>query len=438
MIEHLPIEIITEILKKLPTNDLLSVSRVSKRFFELSTDPSLWKNFSIEYETQEILKSKLKVPRFRKLKRLIWLKTEHERIKSNAEDLKTILELLKPIDLQELHLFNLNLYKIDKELLSEVINKVETVIIGDYVNIDDDQILRIMETIPKGNLKCLHVMNVNFGNIDLEILALAINSLESFEANFCHFEKDQIQALFLKMANETKLKNLTFCPSDRKILEDIPANILGSAFNNLQNLCLDRGDLTREQLFRIFEKMSVKTKLLKMFLPMTIPRLALPIPGNVLSKAINNLEVFIAPKSYFSQEQMKMILEEVAEPTSKLKELDLRFSELLPELSLDCLRAVMLKLTNNTFKFKIQLKVIQNFDETIKKIRQELEEKEADQASMDQIKKKLRRLREVLFRQITMHKNKIHEPLVMNSNLDQSLINCMLIGKSLSIIISED
>ena len=184
--------------------------------------------------------------------------------------------------------------------------------------------------------------------------------------------------------------------------------------------------------------MSVKTKLLKMFLPMTIPRLALPIPGNVLTKAINNLEVFIAPKSYFSQEQMKMILEEVAEPTSKLKELDLRFSEFLPELSLDCLRAVMLKLTNNTFKFKIQLKVIQNFDETIKKIRQELEEKEADQASMNQIKKKLRRLREVLFRQITMHNNKLHEPLVMNSNLDQSLINCMLIGKSLSIIISED
>ena len=93
------------------------------------------------------------------------------------------------------------------------------------------------------------------------------------------------------MANETKLKNLTFCPSVRKILEDIPASILSSAFNNLQNLFLDHGDLTREQLFRIFEKMSVKTKLLKMFLPMTIPRLALPIPGNVLSKAINNLEV---------------------------------------------------------------------------------------------------------------------------------------------------
>merc|ERR1712025_98855 len=98
----------------------------------------------------------------------------------------------------------------------------------------------------------------------------------------------------------------------------------------------------------------------------------------------------------------------------------------------------MLKLTNNTFKFKIQLKVIQNFDETIKKIRQELEEKEADQASMNQIKKKVRRLREVLFRQITMHNNKLHESLVMNSNVDQSLINCMLIGKSLSIIISED
>ena len=100
MIQHLPAEIITEVLKKLPTNDLLSVSRVSKRFFELSTVPSLWKNFEIKYTTLEILISKLKLPRFRKLHGLN-ITDCRRNFEFQAKDLKTILDLLKPIALQQ-------------------------------------------------------------------------------------------------------------------------------------------------------------------------------------------------------------------------------------------------------------------------------------------------------------------------------------------------
>ena len=53
----------------------------------------------------------------------------------------------------------------------------------------------------------------------------------------------------------------------------------------------------------------------------------------------------------------------------------------MPELSLDCLRAINLKLSNNTLRIRK------------KEIRQELEleQKEADQASLNQIRKKPRR-----------------------------------------------
>ena len=127
--------------------------------------------------------------------------------------------------------------------------------------------------------------------------------------------------------------------------------------------------------------MSVKTNLQTMFLRTVKPVLDLPIQGNVLSKAINNLEVFTAPKVYFSQAHMKKILEDVTEPTSKLERLDIGFTEPMPELSLDCLRAFLLKLSNNTLRIRK------------KEIRQELEleQKEADQASLNQIKKKPRR-----------------------------------------------
>ena len=144
---------------------------------------------------------------------------------------------------------------------------------------------------------------------------------------------------------------------------------------------MDIGDLSREQLFWIFEKMSVKTNLQTMFLRTVKPILDLPIQGNVLSKAINNLEVFFATKFCFSQAQMKKILEDVTEPTSKLRKLSIGFTEHMPQLSPDCLRAINLKLSNNTLQIRK------------KEIRQklELEEKEADQASLNQIKKKPRR-----------------------------------------------
>ena len=137
MIEELPSEVVIEILKNLPTNDLLSISLVSKRFFELSTDPLLWRNFEIQYATPDILGAKLKVPRFRKLRALQisnfelmpFLEDESEEGRRNftAEELKTILELLKSIDLKELHLSHLNLHEIDKELLSEVIRAVQLI-----------------------------------------------------------------------------------------------------------------------------------------------------------------------------------------------------------------------------------------------------------------------------------------------------------------------
>jgi len=412
MIEQLPTEIILETLKKLPTNDLLSVSLVSKRFFELATDPLLWKRFKIEYATPEMLISKLKVPRFRKLQALhvsncelmpfLEDESDEERRKFTKDELKMILELVTNIDLQDLRLSYLDLREIDKDLLSKVTTKTEMVSIEAEVDLDQDQILEIVKNISDGTLNCFQANQVDFRNIDPTILASAINSLESFAADLCHFNKEQIQAIFHKMAKETKLKDISLFLSNKRILEDISPSILSSAFNNLQNLYLGKGDLSQEQLFSIFEKMSAKTKLQRVFLTVsdTVPSLVQPIPAIILSKAINNLEVFIAPKFNFSQAQMKIILEEVAAETSKLKRLDLGFTEPLPDLSLSCLRAVMFKLENNYFKFQIQTKIIQVYDETIKNLRRELEEKEAVQESMNQIKKKLRRHSQILFRRI--------------------------------------
>ena len=63
MIEHLPNEIILKIFQKLKYMDLINVSKVSKQFNKVATDPKVWEDYDLG---KKCLKDK--VPRFQRLK----------------------------------------------------------------------------------------------------------------------------------------------------------------------------------------------------------------------------------------------------------------------------------------------------------------------------------------------------------------------------------
>ena len=368
MLTTLPNEIIIKILQYLPFSDLCSLSLVSKTVHSLATDPLLWSNYKLHYQTPGHLINILTLHRFYKLKLLHLSNSELGDCNSvsdiyfSKQEIETVLDILTDVDLSDLRLSWINIKDIDKHKISEVVTNTEMVSIEAETVIDREAIEEILKKIPEGKLNCFQTNQVNFDQIDPELLSASINSLESFAAELCFFSQDQVKMIFQQMSVKTKLKDISLFFTFRNILANVPALTLGAAFNNLQNVYLGRGLLTSEQLFAIFHKMSSQTNLQRLFLTMTdtSPSLLQPIPTNILSQAINKLQVFIAPRLFFSTQQMKIILEQCAEDSSHLTRLDLGFREPLPELTLDTMRSILFKLENNMFKYHIQTKVIMN------------------------------------------------------------------------------
>ena len=94
--EFLPNEIIIEILKKLSFVDLIRCSEVSRKMFNLATDPILWSNYEFEIEYPVDILSILKLPRFRKLKHLLVSDPDHL---FDKQKMKELLMILDNIDL---------------------------------------------------------------------------------------------------------------------------------------------------------------------------------------------------------------------------------------------------------------------------------------------------------------------------------------------------
>ena len=70
MFQTLPHETLIEILRNLHHRELLKVSEVSKRFYDVTTDPSLWEDFDISQRSLDDKIKVLQLPRCKKLKTL--------------------------------------------------------------------------------------------------------------------------------------------------------------------------------------------------------------------------------------------------------------------------------------------------------------------------------------------------------------------------------
>ena len=101
MFQTLPTETFIEIFRNLSHRELLKVSEVSKRFYDVATDTSLWKNFDI---SQRSLDDKTKILRLSRCKKLKTLELTDSDGGVNNE----ILQILMKINLEKLTLMDVN------------------------------------------------------------------------------------------------------------------------------------------------------------------------------------------------------------------------------------------------------------------------------------------------------------------------------------------
>ena len=129
--------------------------------------------------------------------------------------------------------------------------------------------------------------------------------------------------------------------------------------------------------------MSMKTNLQKLVL--TLPDAKegslISVPSDILTKAIIKLDVFIAPRLKFSENQIKAVFQKIASDDSKkIRHLNLgswhepKFSQ----VHLSTLRSVMNRIQNNDFKLLIQIKNIEMSIEQLQKLQEENDKIEDD------------------------------------------------------------
>ena len=381
MFQKLPKEMVIEIFKNLSHTDLLTVSEVSKRFCEIATDPILWKDFDISQVASADKINLLQLSRFQKLKTLTLRAPTRDQLLTIARaptrahdfgDENKILELLMNIDLEELRLERFNFKKIDKDLLTSVICKTKRV---EILNIELQKLGKeIIEKIPGGNIKELRLTSVDFSGMDSQTLAKSINKLKVFMPQYCFFDQSHIMEIIEEMLRETNLKKLCL---PTIILNSVPARILSEALNKMELLILYGPKISPEQMMEIFREMSGQTNLRS--LTLDLPDSIVPLPADLITKAINNLTRFEAGKLNFSESQIMSLFHNIATNDScRIRHLNLRMIFRLVDLK--TLRAVNNKLTEiSDFKRCLSVKIVEMSIAELLKYEEEGEEKLSDE-----------------------------------------------------------
>ena len=328
MLQYLPNEVILMVFQNLELKDLINVTEVCKTFYQLGTDPTLWENYDdISSKSLSEMMVLLSLPRFKNL-RLIEFSGRNNEGFYSPNNFNKLLRAIMNTNIASLCFSNFFLPRdIDKDLLAELISNTSEVIISPESNNDfgKAQLRKIMEKIPGGEIKHLHLNNIHL-NIDPHLVAKAVNSLEIFDYVYCSHHPSVIKEIFIEMSKSSKLKDLTFAFRKNIFIDHIQPEIFVRALSNLESLRFDNEiNFSLEALKLLFYKISEgQTKLQKLVLlgPDTID-LFRCIPSSILGKAINNLETFMAPRLIFTTDQLESILSGMKLESSKLKKIDL-------------------------------------------------------------------------------------------------------------------
>ena len=93
MLEYLPNEVILLVFKHLNYEDLINVSEVSKKFYEISTDPTLWEEYDISWKSLNEKMVLISLPRFKNLKSIEFSRLNMEEFYAPAS-LNKLLEAM--------------------------------------------------------------------------------------------------------------------------------------------------------------------------------------------------------------------------------------------------------------------------------------------------------------------------------------------------------
>ena len=222
-LNDLPAEVILEILKWVPSGDLLrGVTRVSKKFYQLSLDPSLSISFRITRRTKKFAAEAFLMKRFRQISTIVIYQV------TSQEDLNYLAPTIAALPkLSELKISMLPI-ELPKNLLGGIFEKGKLerlVVVGQrmvpdltgienclkLVHVQFDHVMQIEELSCLSNMSKLRV---------LELTASIATSLEDFVEVFRASQWSSLEELtltFVTMNSQCLETVATKCPALKKI-----------------------------------------------------------------------------------------------------------------------------------------------------------------------------------------------------------------------------
>ena len=410
----LPDELLMKIIGLLSHSDLSAMMIVNKKFNNLASDPSLWKQYPIpaveiaQLYGLHIVLEVLKFPKFSKLEVLDLTEILSIDLKKNSKnynkvDLEQkflkILETASTLPLKSLNLsFNMNIShntlksNPDQDLLSKValnIQHVGLICTGKPQRASFQTLYKILDGVSVTSV----LRSIDIGGCDLYHLPLSkivkLNCLSEIYIEGAIMTEEQARALMMEMGKGSNIKkfnigmgiyNLTF----EEVLYIVEPKIVAKALNSVEYLIYNTihfegeedwwRNVEPDRLIAVFlEEMADNSTSLKKI--NMNENNYFNVPANVVAKAFNKLEYLeLQPNPTMPSLQVVAILQLMAEQTNVVS---LKFTyedilwldpglvaravvqveqvDMLCKMSRDHIRAVLGQFDNNSRTRKLDL-----------------------------------------------------------------------------------
>ena len=226
-------------------------------------------------------------------------------------------EILPTTQIKKLDLGWTNLSQLDPGLFSRVMARMENVVFTHDNHLTTAQLEAFFtEAVSSTLLKTMEIRHGNLSTLHHEVLSQAVTRLEEVTLWQARLTQDQVQSMFTAMSRNTQIKNLDIT---RINMSNVKPQVLATVLNGLDEVTIDRTDITLDQAKAFFSGMSGNTQLKKLRFQDDLST----IESKDLGPALMKVKEVSLGNCNLSTEQVITILTCVLEEDAKLRKLHL-------------------------------------------------------------------------------------------------------------------
>ena len=324
-------EVWLHVLSFLPPGDLGNVALVASGLGELATLPRLWSAAVIK----KIRFRSFGLQQFFAVKRFTHISAlDFSRIQLGEESVRQLLQWSLTSHLESLDLTGLNLSPIQSSLLSPALHRLRRAFLG-FTKLTADQTIHFFSHChdnPRPRPEELCLKAINLSPVPATVLAPVLARLTTANLSFTELTVEQVTLLLgivVGRGSQSRLANLDLFSVD---LSAVCPVLLAQAVASLTVASLSNTEMRLEQAHAICDHV-LKSNTLK---DLNIDFAELfSVPAETIGNAMTRLEKVSLACTVLGEEQVLALATAMAQPTSKIRHLDLldlQLSSLSPSL----------------------------------------------------------------------------------------------------------